>query len=127
MKTEMINRPRASGKSVLLRLKFHELIAEKCYDVVIVKGHCKGESLRLKRYCQKYHENVQLSIEKESLVCMQEILVLIDEPFILDKNEQNHLITQLNELEKNIPCDIHIIGIGTLVEEKNDVTFKDFI
>ena len=104
---EMISRPRASGKTRDLKLYFHENY-DKYEYIVIVAHHAKQTDV-FYRYVRPYDRKDKVRLCSRGLPRKSKVLVLIDEPFIMDIDRQNNIVTGL----KMCDLDYDIYGIGT--------------
>jgi len=122
MKITMIERPRQSGKSTLLKLKVHESIKE--YDVIVVLGHSVNSTAQFREYFRKYYNNIRFSLKSFEYANDARCLVLIDEPFLLPSNIQEEMYQILKKA--NQFNDITLWGIGS-AKADNKPIFEQFI
>ena len=130
MKIEIINRPRCSGKTTLLKLKLLERYSQNSY--VYICGHDKRRTMELQAYAKEQvsHTIVLYSLNQIGALLSEQqnrkwLLVLIDEPFKMPRENQIELLSDLKELEI-IGLTIDVFGIGTYEKEKEEL-FSDYI
>lgn len=121
MEITMINRPRQTGKTTELKLMFHESMNE--YQHILVLGHSASSNKALERYCRNF-DDTKHSLNEIKHLNGANILVLIDEPFLIEKNNQQRIFDKLDEL--NGYNDITVWGIGTIPEYKAPI-FEQFV
>lgn len=117
----MIEQPRATGKTQKLKLKFHE--ERMNYDMVIVMGHSNSSTMMLYRYCLEHCGYAEDRIPRG--ISNKKILVLIDEPFIMDKHKQSDMFYQMRILEGHGNT-FDVWGIGTK-QQISSPLFEDYI
>jgi len=122
MKITMIERPRASGKTSLLKLKVHESIHE--YDVVVVLGNSSRSTRNLRDYFESFNYNIKFSLKAIEHMDCKRCLIVIDEPFLIAPNVQEEMFQIFNKVSRS--NDVELWGIGTVMAKEKPV-FEQFI
>lgn len=136
MNIKMRNLPRTSGKTTTLRLLALEEMHKGVYDRICIIGHSKNsENIFLKWLmevkCQFNNIVIGMHVLEDRTKYMgkskenHKTLVLIDEPFIMEKSRQAQILMQLENL--SIHTDIDVVGIGTLEKTEKHLQFKDYL
>jgi len=136
MNIKMRNLPRLSGKTTTLRLLALEEMHKGDYDRICIIGHSKNsEDIFLKWLmelkCQFNNIVVGMYVLGDRTKYMgkskenHKTLVLIDEPFIMEKSRQAQILMQLENL--SVYTDIDVVGLGTLPEVQKSLEFKDYL
>lgn len=114
MKTNLLDQPRCSGKTTRLKLYAHENAQR--FDDICIMGHSHSSTDGLVAYARTYisalkHQRVHNSIDTMRAIRQSKILVLIDEPFLMEDEQQSRIIDMLEILE--LRNTIEVYGIGT--------------
>lgn len=110
----LIDEPRRTGKTTRLRLYAHENVTS--YDAICVLGHSDNSTRESLRYMEN---NLQISKEQRIYGSVdslrgsinRKILILIDEPFLMDFDKQATILNMLDILK--LRNEIEVYGIGT--------------
>lgn len=127
-------RPRCSGKTAELKLRFLEDALSEEYDFQVVIAHNQNYVNEFMKWGNDHkiyhHSHYKICYNQETLdnclrgVNNQKIAVYIDEPFIMSDFRQTHIIDTLSMSgERN---NIDVFGIGTR-PEYTPQTFSDLI
>lgn len=119
----MINRPRCTGKTSQLKLMLHEHANTDCLISLLSYDLRSTEELRY--YARQFnYRNARYDIYKLRGIKDKDILILIDEPFIIPKATQAEILNFLNHLaERN---NVTVFGIGTLADSTL-LSFEQYI
>ena len=114
MKTNLLDQPRCSGKTTRLKLYAHEN-AQRFDDICII-GHNHSSTHGLVAYARTHisalkHKRVYNSVDTMRGLTRSKILIIIDEPFLMEDEQQSGILTMLGRLE--LRNTIEVYGIGT--------------
>ena len=129
----MRQRPRRTGKTTELKLKILEEYHRKEFDnifiltpfTVIRDEYARWlRNLRLANVYYIFQGMYSFEYITKNWD-IEKILVIIDEPYIMDKGKQADIIRYLEELSCRM--EVYVYGLGTKVEEKKSIEFRDFL
>lgn len=122
--------PRCSGKSSSLKLKALEEMHQDNYELICIIGHNKHVDEMNLRWlmsigCQ--FDNIiigfKLLIDRLKYCNFKKILILIDEPFLIEESAQKDILNFISKQADEIKIDV--FGRGTIEQEL--ILFKDYI
>lgn len=125
MKINLLDEPRCSGKTTRLKLYAHENAQR--FDDICIMGHSHSSTHGLVAYARTYigalkHQRVYNSVDAMRGLTRSKILILIDEPFLMDDEQQARILAMLEILE--LENTIEVYGIGT---RPTVSTFEKFV
>lgn len=109
LEIQMVNKERQSGKTSFLKLQLHENI--NLYNYVLVLGWDYRRTIELKKYYQLFYRGIFHELMDIAKFKDQNILVLIDEPFLISPEKQEELLKFFKA--RAVHNYIKVLGIGT--------------
>lgn len=118
MKRILLSKPRASGKTAALKLYFHE--NHKKYDMVVALARNADATASLLDYIKQFTHKTTAILRG---VCAQQVLVLIDEVYLVPNDQFIELQNNICILEdKGITVDV--VAVGTPVTASVEQFFR---